>query len=188
MRVSMPLFCWTQHWVLQLWECAKPASSRLTSLFCWTWTTLQALWQCFHLSFSASDPPFWFCSSLWSALSLPPYVCCSYRRRAWRNRWCTQAFQSSMTARIERIWVAMFFCLGLGCYMESSISYLDPTAFGRKGSLISSGVVKFVCGLLLTTISIGLYYCRTNQSTHGEYFRAKMLGKMTQPSLIQSSV
>merc|ERR1712166_121186 len=61
--------------------------------------------------------------------------------------------------------------------MESSISSLDPTAFGRKGSLISSGVVKFVCGLLLTTVSIGLYYCRTNRSTHGEYFRAKMLGE-----------
>ena len=85
-----------------------------------------------------------------------------------------------MTARIERIWVALFFCLGLGCYMESSISYFDPIAFG-KANPTTSGVVRLVCGLLLTAISIGLYYCSTNRSTHGEYFRAKMLGKMTQP-------
>ena len=77
--------------------------------------------------------------------------------------------------------------------MESTILYFDPTAFGTKGSLTPTGsflpindyvtasVAKFVCGVILSATSIGLNYCRANRSTHGEYFRAKMLGKMTQP-------
>jgi len=96
-----------------------------------------------------------------------------------------QVFQSSMTKRMEKLWVGIFLCLALACYSESSISYFYPAAY----PFVASTGWLLTYALMMSALTVGLA-CYTNQTTygaptlpgvestsHGEYYRAKLLGE-----------
>jgi len=97
-----------------------------------------------------------------------------------------QLFQSSMTNRIERLWVGIFLSGAMACYFESSISYFYPTAY----PFITSTGWILAYALIMSALGVGLTCIRTKLLTygssalpgvegtsHGEYYRAKLLGE-----------